>query len=133
MPNIRDLIAKQKSFYNSIVSVQCNMLNDIVYFRSEGFHHLVNKSPLKRRKVSEQCLKLMCLTPAPEIVKDCTKIIETRNEERTIKGKKKNVITYELIDGKKRKHNIAVIVERIGAGKIKFRSVKRISKNRYTE
>ena len=77
-------------------------------------------------------MKLKCLTHAAAIVRDCTRIVETRKEKRFIKGKKKAVITYELIDGKKRGHHIAVIVEKIGTGKLKFRSVKRISSNRYT-
>lgn len=129
--NIWDLIPKQKVFYKSIVSIFCPLLNETVYFTSEGFHHLTNKSNNKRRKISEQYMKLQCLSHVPEIVKNCTRIIETRSEEHIIKGKKKIVVTHELIDGKKRNYNIAVVVARIGTGKHKFRSVKRISDNRY--
>lgn len=129
--NIYDLIAKQKVFYKSIVSLSCPLLNETIYFTSEGFHHLTHKSNNKRRKVNEQYMKLKCLSFAPEIIKNCTRIIETRSEEHLIKGKKKTVITHELVDGKKRSHNIAVIIEKIGTGKHKFRSVKRISSNRY--
>ena len=129
--NIYDLITEQKIFYKSIVSLFCPLLNETIYFTSEGFHHLTHKSNNKRRKISEQYMKLKCFSHVPEIVRDCTRIIETRSEEHIIKGKKKTVITYELIDGKKRSHNIAVIIGKIGTGKHKFRSVKRISDNRY--
>jgi hypothetical protein len=131
MPDIRILIGKQKNFYDSVVSVECKMLNDNVYFRSEGFAHLIRKTPMKRRPVSEQYLKLKCLSHAPEIIRDCTKIIETRTENQRIKGKKKTVVMYELIDRKKRNYNIAVIIRRIGTGRLHFRSVKKISDNRY--
>lgn len=133
MSDIRVLIGKQNSYYKSIVSAFCPLLNDTVYFTSEGFHHLLYKSSGKRRTIDEQYLKLKCLTHAPPIVQNSTRIIETRKEERMIKGKKKSVVTYELVDGQKRKHNIAVVVERIGTGKHKFRSVKRISRKRYNK
>jgi hypothetical protein len=133
MTDIRILIGKQKKYYDSIVSVYCKILNDTVYFRSEGFFHLLYKSSKKRRSVNEQYLKLMCLTHASEIVRNSTKIIETRSEVRNIKGKKKSVIAYELIDGKKRIHNVAVIIERIGTGRLKFKSVKKISNKRYSK
>lgn len=130
--DIYDLIKKQKIFYKSIVSISCPLLNETVYFTSEGFHHLTHKSNNKRRKIGEQYMKLKCLSHVPEIVKNCTRIIETRSEEHIIKGKKKVVVTHELVDSKKRNYNIAVIVAKIGTGKHKFRSVKRISDNRYS-
>jgi hypothetical protein len=131
MPNIRNLIAKQKAFYDSIVSVNCPFLGESVYFKSDGFHHLLNKYPNKRRPINETYLKLMCFTHAPEIIANSMKIIEIRKEEIKIKGKLKDVISYELVDGKKRTDNIAVIVRKIGTGKLRFRSVKKISSKRY--
>lgn len=131
MPDIRELIKKQKAFYQSVVSVNCQLLNNTVYFTGDGFNHLLGDNPRKRRIISEQYLKLSCLSHAPEIVKNCVRIVDIRKGERFIKHKKKTTITYELVDGKKRRDNIAVIVERIGTGKLKFRSVKKIGNNRY--
>lgn len=134
MSNIRKLIDKKKAFYDSIVSVQCPILGDAVYFRADGFKHLINKSHGKRRKIDEQYLKLMCVTHAPDIIRDCTLIVETRQVKIPIKGKQKLVTTYELIDGKKRNANVAVIVWKIGStGKYRFRSVKKISDTRYNK
>lgn len=131
MVNIYKLIGLQKAFYGSIVSVFCPLLSETIYFNSEGFHHLTNKANGKRRKLSEQYMKLQCLKHAPEIISNCSKIIEIRKEKRIIKGKEKEVISYELVDGKKRDYHIAVIVDKIGSGKHRFRSVKRISHSRY--
>ena len=133
MKNIRILIGKQKAFYNNVVSVFCPLLNDTVYFKSEGFYHLLHKSNGKRRKIDEQFLKLMCLTYAPEIIRNGTRIIETRKDKRQIKGKMKNIVTHEIIDGKRRSHNIAIVIERIDLGKLKFRTITVLSKRKYTK
>lgn len=129
--DIRKLIEKQKNNYKSIVSIYCPLLNDTIYFTSEGFYHLISKSNGKRRKVSEQYLKLKCFDHVPTIIQKCNRIIETRKEEYLIKGKKKFVTSYELIDEQKRSHHISVIINKIGMGKLKFRSVKRISNSRF--
>lgn len=129
--DIRKLIEKQKNNYKSIVSIHCPLLNDTIYFTSEGFHHLISKSNGKRRKISEQYMKLKCFDHVPSIIKKCIRIIETRKEEHIIKGKKKSVVAYELTDEQKRRYHIVVIIERVGSGKLKFRSVKRISDSRY--
>ena len=131
MPNIREIIKKQKAFYKSVVSVFCPLLNDTIYFTGEGFNHLLGDNPRKRRDINEQYLKLMCLSHAPTIAKNSVRIVEVRKGERFVKHKKKSTVTYELVDGKKRRDNIAVVVERIGTGKLKFRSVKKIRDNRY--
>lgn len=46
----------------------------------------------------------------------------------TIKGKQKPVVTYELICDNKKYRSVAVIVTKIGTGKHRFRSVKRVSR-----
>lgn len=132
MTGIIHLIGQQKRLYQSIVSVFCPILNETVYFTSEGFHHLTNKSNNKRRSINEQYLKLKCFDHAVDIVKNSSRIVETRREKHVIKGKEKSVITYELVSNNTNCKCIAVIVEKIGAGKHKFRSVKKISNHRYT-
>ncbi|MCL4353138.1 hypothetical protein M1615_01545 [Patescibacteria group bacterium] len=126
MANIYDLKKKQKAFYKSIVSVFCPILNDTVYFTSEGFNHLLyDKSNRKPRKISEQFMKLQCLTHAPLVIRKCAFISETRLIERNIKGKKKLGVHYELVYEVKAGEKIRVIVEKIGTGKHKFLSVMR--------
>lgn len=131
MTDIRLLIEKQKKLYKSIVSIFCPILNETVYFTAEGFHHLIHKSNNKRRPINEQYLKLKCFDYAVEVIKNSSRIIETRREQHLIKGKEKAVITYELISDDKSHNRIAVIIEKIGEGKHKFRSVKRISRKRF--
>lgn len=114
------LIKKQKVYYKRIGSVFCPILQDTVYFTSSGFNHLLYKSNRKPRKLSERYMKLKCLEHAPEVIKKCNVISETRQLEKKIKGRSKKVIYHELVYGIKKGIKIRVIVEKIGAGKLKF-------------
>lgn len=126
MTNIYDLKKKQRTFYKSIVSVFCPILNDTVYFTSEGFNHLLyDRSNRKPRSINEQFMKLQCLKHAPLVIEKCSLVSETRSIERKIKGKKKSGIHYELIYEVTSGEKIRVIVEKIGTGKHKFLSVMR--------
>lgn len=124
MVNIYDLKKGQRAFYKSIVSVFCPILNDTVYFTSEGFNHLLydNRKP---RKISEQFMKLQCLVHAPLVIQKCTLVSKTRLIEKNVKEKKKSGVHYELVYEVKPGEKIRVIVERIGTGKHKFLSVMR--------
>ena len=131
MVNIYELKKKQRAFYKSIVSVFCPILNDTVYFTSEGFNHLLyDRSNRKPRKISEQFMKLACLTHAPLVIQKCTFISETRLIERIVKKKRKSGIHYGLVYEVSPRVKIRVIVEKIGTGKHKFLSVMRHSHNR---
>lgn len=123
MGDIRKLKEKQKTFYKSIVSVSCSILNDTVYFTSEGFNHLIYKSNGKPRKISEQFLKLSCLTHAPDVIKKCGQITETRKFKKNVKNKLKDTIHYELVHEVSVGKEMRVIVEKVGTGKHKFLSV----------
>ncbi len=120
--NIRDLIKRQRKYYKSIASVNCPILQDTVYFTSEGFNHLLyaNRKP---RKLSERYMKLICLNSAKKVIKKCKVISETREVQRKIKGKLKTTIHHELVHEIKKSVKIRVIVEKIGSGKLKFLSV----------
>ena len=129
MTNIYDLKKRQRVFYKSIVSVFCPILNDTVYFTSEGFNHLLyDSSNRKPRSISEQFMKLQCLTHAPLVIQKCTLVSKTRLIERSIKGKKKSGVHYELVYEVKVGEKIRVIIEKIGTGKHKFLSVMRHNK-----
>lgn len=121
--NIYKLKKQSKKFYKSIVSIFCPILNDTIYFTSEGFNHLIYKDYGHPRNINEQYMKLKCLPHAPDVIRNCSLISETRQIQRRIKNKLKNGIHYELVYevilGKK----IRVIVEKIGSGKFKFRSI----------
>ena len=125
MTNIYNLKNKQRAFYKSIVSVFCPILNDTVYFTSEGFNHLLYESNRKPRSINEQFLKLRCLTYAPIVIQKCALVSETRQIQKRIKGKLKSGVHYELAYEVSKGINIRVIVEKIGTGKHKFLSVMR--------
>lgn len=126
MVNIYNLKKKQRAFYKGIVSVFCPILNDTVYFTSEGFNHLLyDRSNRKPRKISEQFMKLQCLIHAPLVIQKCMLISETRAIERNVKGKRKSGLHYELVYEVTPGEKIRVIVEKIGTGKHKFLSVMR--------
>ena len=123
MTNIYNLKNKQRAFYKSIVSVFCPILNDTVYFTSEGFNHLLYESNRKPRNINEQFLKLKCLTYAPVVIQKCTLVSETRQIKKRVKGK--SGVHYELAYEVSRGNNIRVIIEKIGMGKHRFLSVMR--------
>lgn len=123
MTTIHTLKKKQKAFYQSIVSVFCPILDDTIYFTSEGYNHLLYESSRKPRTISEQFMKLQCLTHAPKVIKQCAVISETRTIKRNIKGKLKEAICYELVYEVKKGEHIRVVVQKIGTGKHTFLSV----------
>jgi hypothetical protein len=119
----RKFIEKQKDFYKSIVSVVCPILQETVYFTSEGFNHLLYETYTRPRKWAERYMKLKCLVHAPKVIKNCSFVSETRSLERKIKGKLKQVIQSELVHEISKNIKIRVVVEKIGSGKTKFRSI----------
>ena len=123
MTNIWDLKQKQKAFYKSIVSVFCPILNDTVYFTSDGYHHLLYESNRTPRKIAEQFMKLHCLTHAPDVIKNCALVSETRKIQKKIDGKLRSGVHYELIHEACPGKKIRVIIEKIGTGKHRFLSV----------
>lgn len=123
MVNIHDLKNTRKAFYDSVVSVFCPILNDTVFFNSDGFNHLLYESNRMPRNIGEQFMKLQCLPHAPEVIKKCTVITDTRKMRRKIKGKWKSGVRYELVHEVKKDIKIRVVVEKIGTGKHNFWSI----------
>lgn len=123
MQDIRQLKKQQRAFYANIVSVFCPILNDSVFFTSEGFNHLIYESNRMPRKIGEQFMKLKCLSEAPKVISKCHVISDTRQVQRKIKGIYKTVTRYELVHKVRKDTEIRVIVERIGTGKYRFLSV----------
>ncbi|KKP86223.1 MAG: hypothetical protein UR89_C0029G0008 [Candidatus Roizmanbacteria bacterium GW2011_GWA2_35_8] len=121
--NIYKLRRTSKAFYKSIVSIFCPILNDTVYFTSEGYNHLLYESYDRPRNINEQYLKLINLQYAPDVIKKASLISETRKVKRRVKNKLKDAIHYELVYEVNLGKKIRVIVEKIGSGKPKFRSI----------
>jgi len=90
--NIFKLKRTAKLFYKNRGMISCPILNNPVRFTSEGFNHLLYENYHHPRKISEQYLKMMCLFYAPEVIKKCSLISETRKIQRKIKGKYREVI-----------------------------------------
>jgi len=121
--NIRTLISRQKLFYKSIVSIDCPILNETIYFTSEGFNHLIYESNRAPRKISERYLKLTFLDYVPKVITHCTEILETRKTKRKIWGKYKKILYFTLVYEITKGIKVRVIIEKIGNGKYKFKSV----------
>jgi hypothetical protein len=123
MTKIRDLKKKQKALYSSIISVFCPILNDTIFFNSDGFNHLLYQSNRKPRNIGEQFMKLRCLPHAPEVITKCAVITDTRKITRKVKGVYKSGVRYELVHEVEKDIKIRVVVEKIGTGKHKFLSI----------
>lgn len=123
MPNIKIFKKQKKKLYKNIISVFCPILNETVYFTSEGFNHLLYKRYKTPRKIGEKFMKLMCLNYVVEVVEKCKKISKTRMGSKKIRGKWKKIIYYELVYEIKKDIKIRVIVVKISNGKLKFRSI----------
>lgn len=117
------LTEKQRAYYKSIVSVFCPILQDTVFFTSEGFNHLLYRAHHRPRRLSERFMKLKCLDYATEVISKCSVISETREAQRKIKGIFKKVIWHELVYEVKRGTKIRVIIEKRGTGKNVFLSI----------
>lgn len=120
--NLKTLISHQRKFYKSIVSLFCPILNETIYFTSDGFKHLLYESNRKPRVVSEQYMKLMCLHHAPAIIKNCTEFV-SRKAKRKIKGVWKEVVRYSLVYEVSKGVKMRAVVERVGTGKCVFLSI----------
>lgn len=115
--------------YKTWHSIYCPVMDEIVYFTSKGFNHLLSKpNRSKRRKLSEQYMKLMCLDYAPTVISQSKTIRSVRVIKKTIESKQKDItlfaISYEIAEGK----SIRVILERLGSGKLHFLSIMPDSK-----
>lgn len=120
---LKNLREKRRIFYKQIVSIFCPILNESVYFTSEGFNHLLYERHKKPRSISEQYMKLQCLVYVPDVIKNCMRITDTRLVLRNIKGKLKKAKHFELVYEVSTGAKIRVIIEKVGTGKHKFKSV----------
>lgn len=123
MTNIFDLKKEQKAYYKSIVSVFCPLLNETIYFTSDGFIHLLYDSNRKPRNIDEQFMKLKCLLFATLVLQNSEFIADTRTIKVKRKGKEKIIIHHVLVHEVTKGVKIRVVVERVGTGKFKFLSV----------
>lgn len=123
MEDIRHLKLKARRYYSSLVSIQCPLLGEPVFFTSEGFNHLIYRSNRKPRNINEQFMKLKCLFEAPKVIKACAVISDTRKLKRKINGVLKDVTRYELVHEIEKGIKMRVVVERIGTGRHKFLSI----------
>jgi len=120
---IKRLIAKQRAFYKKIVSVDCPILGEVIFFTSEGFNHLLYESNRMPRKLSERYLKLIFLSYVVRVIKNCSEVAETRKVKRKMWGKYKKILWYKLVYEVSPGVRVSVIIEKIGNGKCRFKSV----------
>jgi hypothetical protein len=128
--NIKQLRTQQWKFYKKLKPMYCPVLCDDVFFTANGFTHLIYNSNRKPRPIKEQWLKLKCLDYVPEVISKCKGMTDVRNYEEEKDGKIRKYTHYELkcnVRSKdKKRYKIQVIIERLGTGKYKFKSVMKL-------
>lgn len=120
---IRELISNRRKYYKRLTPTYSQTLEKTVYFTSVGFNHLLYKNRTRPRKIPEQYMKLQCLKYAKTVIKKSRNISSVRKIKRKVKGKLKTTTYYELVHEVLKNAKIRVIVERVGNGKYKFRSI----------
>lgn len=119
--DIKTLLSQMRPYYKSLVSVYCPILNETIYFSSDGFNHLIFDTNRKPRNINEQYLKLKYLPKAREVIEKCPLVTETR----VINDGTGHEITFYCLEFSKTR----VIIKRKGTGKHKFQSVMPILKH----
>lgn len=120
--SLQKLKKTQRAYYKTIVSVECPILGATVFFRNKGFFHLINESNSTHYKTiprdpNEQYLKLKCLVHVEAVIKNATKIHETRIVKRKDdKGSWKKTTQYALVHQVSKTEKIRVIIEKVGQG-----------------
>ena len=119
--NYEKLREDAQKFYNSIGKIFSPVLNQEVYFNSEGFNHIIFKNPRSERERSSQILRFKLLPLAIKLIKISTTYqeLEETIKEFEVKSFKKKIrktkpVKYwgiiAIIDGRK----IKVIIRKIG-------------------
>ncbi len=117
--------AKQKDLYNTFKPIFCPVLNEMVYFNAQGFHHLVYQEKKQRpRSAAEKRYRLKLIPYIHEVLSNSTKVLEE------IKSHDPFVTTLSLSHpvskafGNGKKCEVKVILIRKGLkGKLHFLSV----------
>ncbi len=111
-----------RQFYHKLGGVACPAFNnELVYFTSEGFNHLVYKDNRKERNRAEQIARFKLIDKAVKLIKVSTTFQETEETLKTFRVKKHKKYTEEskvvkywgiiaILEGRK----IKVIVRQIG-------------------
>lgn len=116
--DLRELIFRTRTKYDSIGRIWCPVLGANVHFTSEGRIHLIYKGNRKKRPVQEQFYKLNLFPLVIPVLKKSTNIQSMRTSSN---GK----IQYYAITGKagKNKATVRVIVKRTGDGQFNYHSI----------
>lgn len=137
--SLQKLKRAQRAYYKTIVSVECPILGVTIFFRNKGFFHLINESNSTHYKTiprdpNEQFLKLKYLAHAVTVIKNATKIHETRIvKRRDSKGNWKTTTQYALVHQISKTEKVRVIIEKVGQDKThehQFLSVMPHGKNK---
>lgn len=119
--DLRLIISEYRSKYDSIGRVWCTILNNHVYFTSEGKNHLIYKENRKKRNEAEQRYKLRLFPLVIPVIKSATNIKGWRfANESTNTG----VQHYSLVSNVgKQSVKVRVIIKRTDDGQFNFHSV----------
>lgn len=119
--NYEKLREDAQKFYNGIVSVFSPAFKEKISFSSDGFNHIIFKSPRTEREKSSQILRFKLLPLAVKLIKESTTYQEFEEtlKEFEVKSYKKKIskskpVKYwgiiAIINGRK----IKVILRKIG-------------------
>jgi len=118
-----------EEFYKRIGKIKCSALNDLVYFNSEGFNHLIFKNKSERTQ-KEQIVKFRFLDIAKEIIEISTTyqeydegLIEVVVKNYGKKSKKVSMVKYWGLVAIIRGCRVKAIVRQVGNGNKHFWSV----------
>lgn len=112
--------------YDSIGRIFCPILQKNIVFNAKGFHHLHYKPDGTARNVQESIYKLSLLPLAIPVIRNATKIQETRELtipiSRKINAKKVKAKQYALVAtvGRKNRISVRVIIMEIENGQNPF-------------
>jgi hypothetical protein len=119
--DLKLIIGSYRSKYDSIGRVWCTILNNHVYFTSEGKNHLIYKENRKKRNETEQRYKLRLFPLVIPVIKSASNIKGWRFSNESTTG---GVQHYSLVSNVgKQGTNVRVIIKRTGDGQFNFHSV----------
>jgi hypothetical protein len=118
-----DFLREKRTWYKTIGTVHCPILNEQVVFNSKGFYHIRYDSFGKARSIKEQSYKLGLLPLVIPVIKNATKIQDYKKRQYSKPlGKYFEIWELKEVVGAQ-KTTVSVVLRRIGDGNITFLSV----------
>ena len=130
IPNYYKIRENAENYYKKICKIQCPAFdNELIYFTSEGFNHLLYKKNVARTQ-KEQAVKLKLVAIAKEIIVKSTTyqeydecLVEVTREKNGKKNRETILAKYWGIVAIVRTYRVKTIIRQLGNGNKHFWSV----------